>query len=1149
MDTDRNLLFAVLCLQADLIDNERFVDACTLWTTRKTTPLSDLLVEQGWVSAEEKADIDRLLERKLKKHGGNLRASLATVANSEIHRVLAVLQDSDVQTSLSALPVQDAYATPTVPAGPIESRERYLLMRLHASGGIGRIWVARDGELGREVALKELLPQHPDHPRLWTRFLQEAKITGQLQHPGIVPIYELSRQPVDQRPFYTMRLVQGRTLAAASRDYHGRRRLGKAEPLELNTLLGAFCGVCNAIAYAHSRGVIHRDLKGQNVIVGDYGEVIVLDWGLAKVLGQSDDHDDTPLINLTPDAKGEPTMMGQVLGTPAHMAPEQASGRIDLIGPRTDVYGLGTILYEILTGQPPFLGTRPEQVLRKVCEEDPKPPRAVCAGLSPALEAICMKAIARKQEDRYASAAELAEEVKHWLGDEPVRAHREAWPARLGRWARRHRGLVQVSVALLLTAVVALAISTYAIRKKEQAAQFARNQERAAREQEQEARQRADRNFALARDAVDKTIGKVAENRRLREANFHGLRKDLLETAIAFYEEFVRQQSDDPELEAARGQAYGRLAFVQAEMGQREAARQGYEQMRAIFTRLSTDHPDLPEYRRSLAESNDHLGNLLLTLGRRTGADSAESAHRAALAIREALVAEFPDARQFRQDLARSHDDLGLLLKDLGRRTGADSAESALRAGLALRKQLARDFSTFPDIRQELARSYNNFGTLLNELGRRTGQDSALEAFRSALAIQEKLTADFATVPQYRQDLARTHNNLGALYTDLGRRTGPDSAESSHRAAVKIFQKLAADFPNMPEYRQDLGESYNGLGILLADLGRETGPDSAESSHRAALAIRKALANEFPDVPEYRQDLAETYSNLGELLHNLGRRTGPDGAEAAHRSALAIRKKLADDYANVPEFREDLAASHNNLGLVLADLDRVTGQDGADSAHRAALAIYEDLAAGAPEVASYAVGLGGTYGHLGDLVNTTRPQEALAWYGRALGTLEPIVARDPRLILARAYLASAYHGRAETLDRLGRQPEAARDWDKALSFIDPKEKAALELAHAQSLLQANDAAGALRMAERAVDAAKADVHALYAAARFWAQASVKLPGEAQERSARRAVDLLRQAVSKGYRDLDRLEKESDLDPLRRRQEFTKLLQDVRKAGS
>ena len=196
-------------------------------------------------------------------------------------------------------------------------------------------------------------------------------------------------------------------------------------------------GICNAVAYAHSRGVIHRDLKPQNVVLGDYGEVMVLDWGLAKLLAQPEPASDSTAPPLhVEEASAEGTMEGQILGTPAYMAPEQAEGRLDLIAPATDIYGLGAILFEILTGRPPFVGSETLPLLQEVIHTPPTRPKLIVATIPPALEAICLKALAKKQTNRYESVKKLNEDLLHYLADEPVTVYAEPLVARMSRWMR-----------------------------------------------------------------------------------------------------------------------------------------------------------------------------------------------------------------------------------------------------------------------------------------------------------------------------------------------------------------------------------------------------------------------------------------------------------------------------------------------------------------------------------------------------------------------------------------------------------------------------------------------------------------------------------------------------------------------------------------
>lgn len=296
--------------------------------------------------------------------------------------------------------------------------DRYDRLRLHATGGIGRVWLAHDSGIGRNIALKELRPEHSKDATLAARFLQEARITGQLEHPAIIPVYEMVDFSGERQPFYTMRFVNGRTLTAAARSFNERRLAGEADPVELPTLLNAFVTVCNAVAYAHSRGVIHRDLKGQNVILGDFGEVVLLDWGLAKLVGaQGGEELNSAVVPHQTGRDSNHTLQGEMLGTPAYMSPEQASGRLDLIDFHTDVYGLGAILYEILTGAAPFSGGKVEEVLQKVREEAPKSPRQCWPNVPSELEALCLQSLAKRPEDRALTATSMGQQVQRWLGE------------------------------------------------------------------------------------------------------------------------------------------------------------------------------------------------------------------------------------------------------------------------------------------------------------------------------------------------------------------------------------------------------------------------------------------------------------------------------------------------------------------------------------------------------------------------------------------------------------------------------------------------------------------------------------------------------------------------------------------------------------
>jgi PAS domain S-box-containing protein len=413
MDRDRNLLFAALTLQTGVIDSKQFAEACRICSDHPDKDLAEEFVKRGWIKPSDSLPLDYFLKRTLYAHADDANAALASLP-ANARQSLAALEDFQSLATVLGSPPPSGSPQPTVPNRTRPIGSRYTLTSLHARGGLGRVWRARDCQLDREVAVKELLPERTGNRKIAARFIREARLTGQLEHPGIVPVYELTSRADTNEPFYTMRFVRGRTLTDAIEAFHAKRAAGQSEPLDFVALLTAFAAVCNTIAYAHSRGVLHRDLKGDNVMLGDFGEVIVLDWGLAKLVDQPDEDADGPRAPLDETLDGGVTVQGEIIGTPAYMAPEQAEGRLDLIDRRTDIYGLGAMLYEILTGQPPFDGANIVEVLQKARRGNPTPPRELWPEVPHALEEACLKALARNPDERYARAEELALEVNRW---------------------------------------------------------------------------------------------------------------------------------------------------------------------------------------------------------------------------------------------------------------------------------------------------------------------------------------------------------------------------------------------------------------------------------------------------------------------------------------------------------------------------------------------------------------------------------------------------------------------------------------------------------------------------------------------------------------------------------------------------------------
>ncbi len=342
------------------------------------------------------------------------------------------------------------------PARPqiVRATAVYQTRHPHDRGGLGVIFLAEQTELDRPVALKRIRPDRL-HEAARRRFLREAAITARLQHPGIVPIYGLGED--DDGPFYTMPFIRGRTLQQVIEAFHGDESL-RGDPgrwrLGLSGLLQPFLMVCNTVAYAHDQGIVHRDLKPSNIMLGPYGETLVMDWGLAKRLGGEEAEEEAG----RPDRSAQDvTITGDIVGTPLYMSPEQARGNPP--GPAGDVFSLGLILYTILTGTSAFdeSSFRGDDPLKAVRESAIVPPRRRDPGLPRALEAICLRALAARPEDRYPSARALAQDVTSWLADEPVAAWREPASTRVLRWSRRHRTAVAALIVALAAGVVGLA--------------------------------------------------------------------------------------------------------------------------------------------------------------------------------------------------------------------------------------------------------------------------------------------------------------------------------------------------------------------------------------------------------------------------------------------------------------------------------------------------------------------------------------------------------------------------------------------------------------------------------------------------------------------------------------------------------------------
>ncbi|MCC9658194.1 protein kinase domain-containing protein [Rhodopirellula halodulae] len=364
----------------------------------------------------------------------------------------------------------------------VRETARFEILSRHEEGGLGEVLVAHDRQLDREVAIKQIRPQWNGHEEANARFLREAELTGRLEHPGIVPVYAMGTWK-DGRPFYAMRFIEGKTLREVIHEH--REKLTALSPSDVSSvneptralrdLLNRFVDVCNTIEYAHSRRIIHRDIKPANIMIGPYGETLVVDWGLAKQLDVPEVDGQTGVTDqsiATDSSTGSGsrngsnhTRVGGTVGTPQYMSPEQAQGRTDEVGIATDVYLLGATLYQILTGSPPHQDDSVSQILHRIEQDQIVPPRQIDSNVPEPLQAICLHAMATRPADRYSKASELAADVERWLADEPVSVFHDPLPVRMGRWGRKHRTIVTsgavAALLLMIGSVVGAGIWSY----------------------------------------------------------------------------------------------------------------------------------------------------------------------------------------------------------------------------------------------------------------------------------------------------------------------------------------------------------------------------------------------------------------------------------------------------------------------------------------------------------------------------------------------------------------------------------------------------------------------------------------------------------------------------------------------------------------
>ena len=750
---------------------------------------------------------------------------------------------------------------------PVVDPEHYVVEGEFARGGMGRILLARDRRLRRPVALKEL---HADSSPGAQRFVREALVTARLQHPSIVPVYEAGRWPQGV-PFYAMKMVQGGALDGLIR---ATRTL--AERL---ALLPHVIAVAEAIAYAHSERIIHRDLKPANVLVGPFGETVVVDWGLAKDLAQPS-VEEGPLASLVPPAGEDKTVVGTVMGTPHYMPPEQARG--EAVDERADVYALGAILYYLLAGAPPHAGKTVAETLAAAKSEPPQPVETLEPDVPQELAAIVRKAMAMGLADRYPTANEMAADLKRFQTGQLVSVHRySAWEL-IKRWVRRHRATVTVGAVLTLALAASLLAGVVGIRRQARVAEAERDKARLEAKKAEQINTFVQSMLGSAdprAEGKDVTVARVLDIAATRAEN---------------------ELKDQPEVQAA---VLTTIGTTYEGLGLLDPAE------RYLGAALETRRRVLGAEHRDVAQSLSNLAGIMRDKG---DLQSAERLDRDAIAMFERLgLKDSVDAIQARGALAGVFQELGKL----------DEAERLHRETLALERRLLGDDHAF------VASSLNDLAVVLGQKGDWAGavplHREALEIIRKArgpdhpevaaalstLASALDANGDLdAAEPLFREALAMRRKLLGNEHPDvtwtlynyafLLRRKG--DAEGAARLSREV---LALRGKTLPDEHTMVGATLHLLALSLMDLGRP----------REALALlRESLKLRRQSLPPNHWFVSSSESALGACLTALGRFR--EAEPLLVRSYEALKAAKGEAHERTVEARQRVVALYEAWG-------------------------------------------------------------------------------------------------------------------------------------------------------------------------------------------------------------------------------------------